>query len=449
MRHTAGFVLAALLLSACAALQAEPTSEPLPTLEPTLDVMLATDAPPAPTPTAAPTAVLSIEPFATGKYLQPLGWSPDSQWVTFLRSPTPDGEISLHFTNPSTGEECSDPQFVLAQPADSREFVLASEWQADGSLIIQDAAGFHQGTPCEGEFTLTEQGFVNEDPWLPSETSPDGTYHAATEAVVRDEERLDVTITITEVSTGAVVRVMEYPHRNGLGSLTRGGEWISSSEFLIWSTLDQGPLLVDVEADTIRALLPDVFHVEMSSTPDLSYEVRAVVTDAGYHLLLTGMGAEHLFPDILLYHPESGEVESVGYKGLWGWGPYASPDGYWLLLDAHPDLTSADGSYQFEGYRLMARPIDPAGSETHFVADGSSSRWDPAWEHVAMTAAGRMVGEPEHVSLYRFPDGDLLAVWQTDPYIASPYEWSPDGRYLLLIGNIPETHNQALFIVEP
>jgi WD40 repeat protein len=451
MRNHNGFVLAAILLAACAETRAEQTSEPLPTQPlptgvPTLAATLAIEEPPVPSPTGVPITPLSIEPNFTGQYFQVLDWSPDSQWALFVMSENSDSIVIPHFYNVSTGEHCTHPELVVWDNPDfPLQYRVASQWQDDGTVILK-LGGFFKGTPCAGDFAQTDQAFTPGFDQMEA-VSLKGTYRMVTSEVPNDESGVDITHTFTDAATGAVITTVSYMGSGGLGGPVIGGMWVSNTEFLVTSTPDRGPLLMDVENGSISELLPDVFHVDLTDKTYQGFFAEGIVGDTGYHLLLGNSYPDRL-PSELLYHPESGEVEAVGESGTMHSGLYTSPDGIWLLLTYNPETSSGNGTPQYEAFGLMARPVDPVGSEAQYIAAGSVPLFDPAWMRVAMTL-GRDSVEPPHVSLYSFPGGDLLGVWQTGRYRAVPQIWSPDGRYLILSGFIPETLDGGLFIVEP
>jgi hypothetical protein len=47
-----------------------------------------------------------------------------------------------------------------------------------------------------------------------------------------------------------------------------------------------------------------------------------------------------------------------------------------------------------------------------------------------------------------FPAGEPLGRWHTDRYWVLPLAFSPDGRYLALVGNQPGLWQYGLFVLE-
>jgi hypothetical protein len=135
-----------------------------------------------------------------------------------------------------------------------------------------------------------------------------------------------------------------------------------------------------------------------------------------YHIVLYGVGSESNFPPVRLYHSEDGQIEEMPFRDLWF--PGFSSDGSWLLLDEHP---IQDG---FETHALWLRPIDPTGSQLRFFAAGSvPAAWSPDDSRIAFF-------RPDSVSLYTFPDGDLLNSWGSETYEPLSLSWSPQGDAL-------------------
>jgi Tol biopolymer transport system component len=149
-----------------------------------------------------------------------------------------------------------------------------------------------------------------------------------------------------------------------------------------------------------------------------------------YHIALFGVGIEAEFPSLMLYHSETGAVETVPFSHLWS--PAFSPDGRWLLLDQRPDRNG------YESNALYIRTIDPVNSEIRYIGEGSAL-WTTDWTKVAF-------GLNKSISVFSFPDGVQLGTWNVRQYDLFPRAWSPDGRYIAVEGYAEGWH-QALFII--
>lgn len=217
---------------------------------------------------------------------------------------------------------------------------------------------------------------------------------------------------------------------------------MTDDRFLINETLDRGPLLVVVGKEVIE-IAPKLFGVaSMPSVANPDEDVvilRATASVASdtqsYHIVLSGIGAEANFPSIRLYHSETGEVEELPSKHLWWQG--FSPDGAWLLLDAHP---IKDGH---ETHEIWLRPVDPVGSDLHWLISDVSSftAWSPDETKIAVNSA-------HEVFVLSFPAGSHLGTWQMGEYEGGSAVWSPDGQSLVVQGYLDGRQREALFVLQ-
>lgn len=412
------------------------------TLNPTGAVPSPTLTPPQPTAISTPVA---IEPVATAPAIRVDSWSPNSDWLAYWLSaeipqvfyPWPPGD--LHFLNVRTGQTCSYPEVVALGNSDH----LA--WQSNGSvqIILPSSQLAYQGLPCQGNFPIVYRPEIGE---MNSILSLAGGYRASTVSRAEADGTLSAVTTITRVATGKVESTINWKHRGGEGELGTGGQWLIEGLFLIYESLDQGPLLITVGQGTVH-VAQELFRVSpVVGQPGQNDLVTlraagAVVTGTNtYHIALFGLGMEAAFPPIRLYHSETGKVEEIPFRYLWT--PAFSPDGRWLLLDERP----IKGGY--ESYALWIRPVDPVGSEaraliTSSLSDGSPyALWSADWKRVAF-------GFPGRVSVYTFPEGVQIGSWMTDAYGTVPRAWSPGGKSLAVEGYIPGVQQQALFVIRP
>jgi hypothetical protein len=243
------------------------------------------------------------------------------------------------------------------------------------------------------------------------------------------------------VPDGQVENVIEWRIDERLGDLGLGGEWLTEGLFLIYETLNQGPLLVPVGEETFQ-VAPDLFGISdipsMLGPEEMSLRATAAVvtgTDT-YHIILAGVGIETNFPPIRLYHSETGQVEELPFR--YTGSPAFSPDGLWLVLDARP---IRDG---YESSELWVRPVDSAGSQAVRLAGGGSSYWvwSPDWTMVAVESG-------QGVSIYAVPDGSPRGFWKGGEYNLFPLAWSPTGEFLALSGYLRQGQGEGLFVIAP
>ncbi len=411
---------------------------------------------PVPTPTAVagtPTpAPPLITPVVTGASVAVSGWSPDGEWLAFWRAAygapaQPYPAMALSFYNARTGETCDCPE-IQTKTTTTRPLPLA--WQDDGQVVVWDGTRTMRGRPCQGSFQAASDVQPPADAVPAEALSPGGSYRATTVEAPSDGTQMNVTTTLADARSDAPLQTVSYLHRGGLGSLGLGGAWVTDSLFLIRETLDRGPLLVDVKQGRVIEVLSELFGISQTPTLDLGFWAEAATVAGGesYHIVLGGVGIESLFPPLRLYHSESGQVETLEFKYP-GTGLFSS-DGHWLLLDAQTYHPCGPERQMCESYDLWTRPVDPAGSSAHLLADGRSmARWSADWSQVAIANLGSWYWLPNVTSVYSYPDGRLLNAWATGEYQALSYAWSPDGRRLAMSGNVPGEWKHGLFVVEP
>jgi len=391
--------------------------------------------------TAAELSEIQIEPLATASRISFLGWSPDGESIAYLEhrpedlavmSPFPPG--TLKFLNASTGQVC-DSNLVFLEGDYDRAGQI--NWTSDGGLLVRSNDSLMQGKPCSKFSPVTDQPIataVAPDPSI----SPGGGYQAQT-VVDGSGGILNLITTILDVRTGQVVNTVEWRIDERLGDLGLGGVWLTEELFLIYETLDQGPLLVTAGqgvspvalelfglTDIPSMLGPDEFNLNARGT--------VVTGTQTYHLVLGGVGIESKFPPLRLYHSETGQVEELPFKYT-GW-PVFSPDGRWLILDSRP---IKDG---YESSELWLRLVDPVGSEAHRLASGDSSRW--VWSPDYALVAGEAAAD---IAIFSIPDGSLLGSRASDAYHLVPLSWSAKGESLAVQGYLPNGQGEGLFVV--
>ncbi len=322
--------------------------------------------------TSAELPEIQIKPLATAGRISFLGWSPDGESIAYLEhrpedlaamSPFPPG--ALKFLNASIGQVC-DSNLVFPEGGYNRAGQI--NWTSDGGLLVRTSDSLMQGKPCGRFSSVTDQPFATVTaPDL--SLSPGGGYRARTE-VDGSGGILNLTTTILNVQTGQALNRVEWCIDERLGDLGLGGEWLTEELFLIYETLDQGPLLV-MAGQGVSPIALELFGLtdipSMLGPEEFNLSARgSVVTGTQtYHLILAGVGIESNFPPIKLYHSETGQVEELPFKYT-GW-PVFSPDGRWLVLDARP---IRDG---YESSELRLRPVDPVGSDARRLTSGDSS----------------------------------------------------------------------------
>lgn len=455
MRQGVGAVLMSFMLVACGSilpaeeiptveLQGEaPSASATPIL---LPIETASSAPP--TPAANPALTLSptplavrIEPIDTAAVMEFGAWSRQSDWFAYWRSEQPPTGQEIVYTlvlyNAETAESCRYPDFPVEQIWGS------VTWEPDGKVTITSAGQAMSTFPCQ-EFTSVPAQITPED--CSTALSPGERYRVATEYVTVPDEHgaARVVTSLTDTESGIQVNRLEWSSLGGLGSLCTGGEWISGETFLIIDTADRGPLLLHTTGEVME-VGPELFGVpgvpEAQSDLALHLQARGASiegTDYTHIILAGGKGIEAEFPPVLLYHSETGEVETLaGFTRYWG--PFTADGRYLLLLNS----TEETG---YEIPHIWIRPVDPPGSAiTHLIGGSYTVSWNP---DSTLVAGPLSSDRPRGIQLVTFPEGELVAAWETANYSVFPAAWSPDGRWLVALGNIPNDYHTAMYIID-
>lgn len=407
-----------------------------------LSVTAAPTSSPSPPLTAEGSGIL-VQPITTAARLFLHAWSPDGR-VLALWTFTPEEAAvdytsppgALHFLKSPTSQVCPSPYPV---GYDYSGEVKALAWLMDGRVLLRTDDRIVVGTPCGADFTPVpgERGLPMA-PGVDPSRSPGERYQART--VIVDATGHLAETSIVETSTGEVKQTVRWSYLETEGELGLGGEWLTEDRFLIRQTLDRGPLLVSVR-EGIVPVAPALFKrpaaVRCSEEPCGTYLAATGATVAGtsrYHLVLYGVGAEADFPNLLLYHSESGKVEELDAQHQAGF----SSDGRWLIL------YMAEAKTGRVLYALSLRAVDPPGSAVHplTITDDNPLplAWSPQGDKVAVRSS-------EGITLFALPDGDQLAVWKTGDYAPVSALWSPDGKSLAVRGALLNGRDEALFVL--
>jgi hypothetical protein len=384
------------------------------------------------TPTTQPSSEL-IQPVTEGSAAVRFeSWSPTSDWLAFWSSteedtagnfyPFPPG--TLNFLNVHTWQLCSEPRFI------ARDYNDKVAWQPNGQVLVLSGGAAMQGMPCNNDFIVAPDVPVVSKTLDPA-LSPKGNYRARTTILGITNNILNISTAIFSTTNNQVINTVNWRIDEGVGELGLGGEWVTDTQFLIYGTRDQGPLLISAGKNAVQ-VAPELFKTAFVPNTGASlYAIASVLPGSDtYHLTLYGVGIDAEFPSIMLYHSETGAIETVPFTHLWS--PTFSQDGRWLLLDQRPDRNG------YESNALAIRSIDPVNSEIRYIGEGKAL-WTADWTKVAFGLNG-------FVSVLTFPDGVQLGTWNVRQYNLYPSAWSPDGRFIAVQG-YAEGWQQALFII--
>ncbi len=383
-----------------------------------------------------PTSVKAIMPITTSALVRTHGFSPDGTLLAYwMISNEPqvgfdDPAGHLYFLNVNTNETCLYPEIV--------GYHSRLVWEADGNVVVVSPDFAKAGLPCQENFAIVVIPPVTDnisDPAL----SPGGVYRASTLVKAQIEGVLILETQIITHATNQIQNTITWKIDERIGEIGLSGQWLSRDQFLIWETLDQGPLLITV-GKGVAQVAPDLFGLPAVPVErDLvTLKTRgAAIGDAQmYHIVLSGgSGSNEDFPLVQIYHSETGATEVLPF--MYMWEPVFSADGRWLLFDERPL-----GSNGRESHALWVRSIDPVGGQPHLIDSGNllNVSWSPNWTKVASGDLGR-------ISILTFPEGIQKVLWSTGNYAIIPRAWSPDGEFLAIEGYIPGAQQQALYVV--
>ncbi|MCB0000241.1 MAG: hypothetical protein KDE56_30965, partial [Anaerolineales bacterium] len=386
---------------------------------------------------AANNDLAAIEPIAEAAYFTVAGWSADSQWLAYWASTRADVDAwqpqtmpggTLRFANVISGEQCEAKELHTATDAEGAVY-----WQADNQVVASLPNGTFSGRPCEPFTPLPD--FVPPQPASAADPSLsiDGRYRAATTSTTNDDNTLTVTTIISDAQTETAVNTVTWHHPGGLGDLGLGGIWVSPTQFLTFTDLTQGPLLIDVDKGVIPVLtgLPGL-SLTQPDTNTYIYEAQGIPGKEAdqFVLILYGVGIEAEIPPITLYHAASGMAETLPFRASWGF----SQNKEWLFL-----YESRSG-----GNHIWGRHVADVGGGWQLIASTASSLlWNPEETEVAFSQRNTKI------VWQTFPNSTPLGEWGTEPYWVYPVMFSPNGRYLVAQGNLPGTWQYGLFIFEP
>jgi hypothetical protein len=325
-------------------------------------------------------AFAPASPIATASVIRFAGWSPDSRWVAYWVSSQEDVDNSppysfpagaLHLANVEADESCAVPEFMSQDGA-------TIHWSDDGAVIVGTVDGWFTGQPCQDKSyaPLADQA-PDDSPAPDPALSPDGLYRAVTALQSSDGGFLTFETTLAASDETQPLQRVTWQIDERLGDYGLGGEWISRNQFLVYETLTQGPLILDVEGN-VRPVLSELFslHQVPSILDEGGYSSRAIaapgVEPDTFHLLLAGVGLEGNFPSVILFHAENELVETLPHRYVW-WTPF-SDDHQWLLMDERSDVAG------YESHAISIRRVEDSwpAAWTQCCGPLTGARWRSA-----------------------------------------------------------------------
>lgn len=399
------------------------------------------------TPTPTPEITFTpVEPVATAAFItQQMAFSPDGAWLAYWASSQTDVDNQLPYTSPGGTLHLLNMWTGMLCVVEDMHTEFAGEgvllWETDASLLVTIGDETVAGEPCQpGPFTSAELPPAVEpvDPAL----SADGATRIETEFIVAEDGIRQYETRLVDTDDDAILAETAWLIDERLGDYNDwlGGEWVSPTQFVIYETLTQGPLLLDADAGVVSVLV-DLLGMDVDEIPSILNEegfnlaVRPIPgekTDA-YRLITYGIGSEGNFPLTQLYHAATDTVETLPYTHMW-WTPVV---GDWLIADARPIVDD------YEQMALWRRRIDDI--------DG---KWEPLADNVDATLFSeddaQLVWTHDEEKLVWQAFGDELEIfgrYDAAPFWVTPVLFSADGNFIAAIGIRPGRPENGLFIL--
>jgi hypothetical protein len=403
-----------------------------------------------PMPTSMQPAVEPLFIYEASEEIRVASWSPDGRWVSFwIPPPNVDGftidEMPI-FVNVETGQTCTYEEFIGAMQYEFPD--TYSYWQDDGYATLLVNGTPYAGLPCE-EFVRAPDSFGIPPHNIATSFSPDGVYQLETVYNPQEVHPPAAISTITSTVTGQVLNTVHWRSITGQYQGWPGGYWIGSSHFLLNRTYDEGALLITVGEEHVIDVLPELFFVHSVPNPNMiSVNGSVQQRTESYHVLLS-LGNEQGSPEtLMLYHSESGYVETLPfrhYTSMNGNGVYYagfSPDGEWLLLQM--PLTDPEDNYS----DTWLLPVENRDQEAIYIGRIGVMHWSDATQHIAY-AVEPYGGSKGEVIIATFPEMQIIARVTSEYRYLRPRSWSSDGTRLLMIGSNAGGGDESLFWIEP
>jgi hypothetical protein len=394
-----------------------------------------------PTPTPRSGQPTALQPVDTAAWLKVFGWSPDGKWLAYGSAAGAPAASQAQVPTTLAFYNLGQDKICRVDP----DGALQVAWSGQDDITINMASGETlQGRPCALEPSgATAAGLATSTPSHDPGISPAGQYRAET---LRDEGaqgRASFTTRLlsSEGSQALVEQNWELAESPDASERFLGGEWISPTSFLIYDTLAQGPLILDVSGK-VAPVLEELFEIrEIPGRSGQGYKLSVypfpgMAAMPHYHLLLLGAGADADLPEARLYHGEYDLVETLPFRTLTA----VTPDGKWLLMDLNPGGNHA----------IYFRPLELVeGDWTLLAFDPQGMAWNTGWSEMAYSNG-------ETVTWQDFPDLNLLGEgrWQAigyHPIFADPttgVAFSPDGCKLAFTGARQGLQESALFVID-
>jgi hypothetical protein len=396
-------------------------------------------------------AINEIDFLSEGPLLLPESWSPDGAYFAFwtingaqmwdYMSPLP-GRLAFYET--ATSRICNFPDIL-----NYHSQIYNVYWQEENLVHVQDDQSAWLGAPCAD--SVQETASIQPDyRLLPPLLSPSGHYKVENQFYLDDNPQRART-SIQDVATGQIMNEVEYTFVESLG-LGWGDHWVTESLYLVRTTSDRGPLLLDVQGNVIP-VLSELFQQPITTCPECSY-INCLVWSSGratgsaldgediFHIAFFEKGFSDKYSNVQLYHSETGEIEEIQAKYFHSF----SPDGRWLSTYNEQSYSQKDLILTARNYQV--RPVDPIGSQPAWIfrSPGRIPVWSPDSQQIAAVTT-------EGLEIFSLSELKSLGLWKLDGRNLPVLLWSPDSQRIVGIAGIlspipQQKDDMALFVIE-
>jgi LysM repeat protein len=405
----------------------------------------------------------AVTPLVTARSIDTLAQSPRGQWIAYWVSSQEDFDrmqgwrppARYQFTNLQTGQSCLRPELTRLDEYPPEEGIAPPryspvEWSEDeATVIVITEQGYFTGQPCQAKPFTQLKNYTNPhepdnavDTQTGPELSPDGQYRIGfIYGPLIEDNYPTITSTITSLQNGQVVVQAIFQVYTAIGGLALNGEWISSQQYLISESKDQGPLIMDVDRGVIR-VMNDVLGIQDFPSP-LPEGMSSPIVSAlvgpepgQYHLLVESYHENAEDIKLYLYHAENSLVENLPYHSPWYNG--FSPDHQWLMMDTHPDVNG------YEGHEVWIRRLEDVNGEWQLLAGRNSIEYGAIWN---ASFTEMVIYKGYRITWQNFPNPNQaqLGCWLTSDYLTTPLYFSPDGCSVITIGNWIRGNEDGVF----
>lgn len=230
---------------------------------------------------------------------------------------------------------------------------------------------------------------------------------------------------LLDVATATVSQIATW--HGGATSAEAIPQWINEAQFVIISSNDLGPVLIDVDGTRQNVGLTFFDRATFSESAVFAQRDDPI---GQFHLLLEVFDDEE--HPLYLYHSESEKGEGLTVMQGNFMHAFLAENGRWLFI-----LNATENN----GREWWVRPTDPVNSTPQRLASHDETiylRANPVYDQAAIAYGDR-------IELVTLPDATLLATYAAADQTLYPLGFSPNGRFLVIEAVNPDV-GEALFI---